>query len=194
MSVFTGSKKQESEVDLSGLASPATAASEPAESKKAPVPAALLTPEAQAFMNASISQAVKEVFAGLGPMLQSISLTPEKLAAAEALRRAPDPKLVEREQRERKLMRAEQEENHTNLLRLQAACPHKYPRGLLVSLVSNYPDRMPRGVCHLCQTFFEPKRWVIGAPTAEEPRGHAHIADAHPLYSIVREVAMTKGA
>src|SRR5712675_1171622 len=70
-------------------------------SKRIPTPASLLTPEAQAFLSASISEAVKGVFASMAPLLSSIALTPEKLAEAEALRRAPDPAKIRRELRER---------------------------------------------------------------------------------------------
>jgi hypothetical protein len=192
------SKEAPETLDLSGLAQSASAAPVTAESdtqrKKIPTPAVLLTPEAQAYTNQLISEAVKGVFAQLGPILQSIALTPEKLAEAEALRRAPDPALVARELRERKLMQQEQEENRANLLRNQAACPHKYPTGQwAVNPVRNYPDRQERFICCLCQSFFQPKRWEIGAPDAENPRGRAYIADEHPQYRMVREVLAQKG-
>jgi len=184
--------------DLGNLAQPASAvrsATEPeVQPKKIPTPAVLLTPEAQAYANYLIDESVKGVFAQLGPVLQSIALTPEKLAEAEALRRAPDPKLVARELRERKLMQQEQEENRQNLLRNQANCPHKYPTGQwAVNPVRNYPDRQERFICSLCQTFFQPKRWEIGPPDADNPRGRAYIAEAHPQYHLVREVLAQKG-
>ncbi len=186
--------------DLSGLTQPAPAvqpspASEPeAATKNIPTPAVLLTPEAQAYTNTLISEAIRGVFAQLAPVLQSIALTPEKLAEAEAMRRAPDPKLVARELREKQLMMAEQEENRKNLLRNQAACPHKYPTGQwAVNVVRNYPDRQERFICSLCQSFFEPKRWVIDAPDAENPRGKPRIAEMHSQYMQVREILTIKG-
>jgi hypothetical protein len=184
--------------DLSNLAQPASAkqsTTEPeAVPKKIPTPAALMTPESQAFTNNLINEAIKGVFAQLGPLLESVALTPEKLAQAEALRRAPDPALVARELRERKLMQQEQEENHQNLLRNQASCPHRYPTGQwAVNPVRNYPDRRERFICSLCQSFFQPKRWEIGPPDAENPRGRAFIADEHPQYKLVREVLAQKG-
>jgi hypothetical protein len=176
------------------LIAPAVTATEPEAAKKIPTPAVLLTPEAQAYTNNLISEAVKGVFAQLGPLLQSIALTPEKLAQAEALRRAPDPAAVARELRERKLMQQEQKENEDNLRRNQANCPHKYPTGAwAVNVVRNYPDRQERFVCSLCQSFFQPKRWEIGAPDADNPRGRAYIADEHPQYHLVREVLASKG-
>jgi hypothetical protein len=183
---------------LIGLAQPAPAAQSAPEPeaawKKIPTPAALLMPEAQAYTNNLISEAVRGVFERLGPILQSIALTPEKLAEAEALRRAPDPALVAREMRERRLMQQEQEENRANLMRNQTNCPHKYPTGQwAVCPVRNYPDRRERFICNLCQSFFQPKRWEIGAPDAENPRGRAYIAEEHPQYRLVREVLAQKG-
>jgi hypothetical protein len=162
--------------------------------EKLETPKELLTPAAQAYTNSLINEAIKGVFAQLGPLLESIALTPEKLAQAEALRRAPDPAAVARELRERKLMQEEQEENRANLLRNQENCPHKYPTGQwAVSPVRNYPDRQERFICSLCQSFFEPKRWVILAPDAENPRGKPAIAPEHPQYRMVREVLAQKG-
>jgi len=162
--------------------------------EKFETPKELLTPEAQAYTNNLINEAIKGVFAQLGPVLQSIALTPEKLAQAEALRRAPDPASVARELRERKLMQQEQQENEANLRRNQANCPHKYPTGQwAVNPVRNYPDRQERFICCLCQSFFQPKRWEIAAPDADNPRGRAFIAEAHPQYTQVREVLAQKG-
>lgn len=195
MSVF--SKKHENEpLDLSGLAAAAPVVEPAAEPKKIPIPAALLTPEAQAATNQMVSEAVKSIFAQLAPVLQSIAMTPEKIAQAEAIRRMPTEKEVAqklREEREKKLTQQEAEENRQNLLRTQAACPHRYPTGQWsLGIIRNYPDRQPRGVCMLCQAFFEPKRWVIGPPDAENPRGRAYIAPEHPQYHLVLEVLATK--
>jgi hypothetical protein len=182
-------------VELSGLIAAGAPANEPeASAEKIPTPAVLLTPEAQAYTNNLISEAVKGVFAQLGPLLESIALTPQKLAEAEKLRRAPDPAKIARELRERKLMQQDQEETRANLLRNQAHCIHKYPTGQwAVNPVRNYPDRQERFICSLCQSFFQPKRWEIAAPDADNPRGRAFIAEAHKDYDRVREVLMTKG-
>src|SRR6267378_8097003 len=140
-----------------------------------------------------ITDAVKAVFASMGPILSSIALTPEKLAASEALRRAPDPAVVSRELRERKLMQQDQEENRANLLRNQAACPHKYPTGQLsINVVRNYPDRQPRFTCALCSVWINPREWQIGPPDAENPRGKPFIAEAHPQFKMASEVLAVK--
>jgi hypothetical protein len=180
--------------DLKGLAQPASPEPEVVSSKKITTPDALLTPEAQAYTNTLVNAAIKGIFAQLGPVLESIALTPEKLAQAEELRRKPDAAVIARELRERKLMHVEQEENRARLLQTQAACPHRYPTGqLAIGIIRNYPDRQARGTCMLCQTFFTPKEWRIGAPDAENPRGKAFIADAHPQYDLVRQVLAAKG-
>jgi len=115
-------KEKESEApataapDLSTLAqagaSSIVAEPEPAPSKpsKLKTPAEFMSPEAQAYTNQLVTNAVKEIFASMGPLLQSIALTPEKLAAAEAMRRAPTEDEVNKklhEKREKKLMLAE---------------------------------------------------------------------------------------
>jgi hypothetical protein len=164
------------------------------EEAKISTPTELLTPEAQAFTSRMISEAVRGLFEQMAPILSSIALTPEKLAAAEALRRAPDPIKIARELRERKLMAEEAEENRQNLLRNQANCPHKYSTGQwAIGIVRNYPDRQERFVCMLCNRFFQPKRWEIGAPDANNPRGKAYIAPEDPQYRLVREVLAANG-
>jgi hypothetical protein len=172
--------------DLSGL----SGLSEPA--KKPEVPAAFQTPEGQSYVNASIGAAVREIFREVAPLLQSIALTPEKLAAAEELRRAPtdEQKAAKaREKREKEMTRIDAEENRKNTARLQARCPHAYPLGgSSINLVRNMPDNQPRGICALCQAWITPREWRIAAPDAENPRGRPYIADAHPLYHKVLEI------
>ncbi len=195
-------KEKESEApataapDLSTLAQAGSSVTvaEPEPSKPAQkfkTPAELLTPEAQAYTNQLVTNAVKEIFAQMAPLLQSIALTPEKLAAAEAMRRAPtEDELAKklREKREKKLMLAEAEENRQNLLRSQAACSHRDENERwAVQVVHNFPDRQPRFLCPHCQSFFEPRRWVVGAPDAENPRGRAYIADEHPQYQMLMQ-------
>lgn len=162
------------------------------ETPKLKLPDELLNPAAQAATNAMLAAAVKEAvasaMAAIAPILQSVAMTPEKIAQAEQLRRAPDPKAVEREARERALTQQEAEENRRNRENIQASCPHRYPNGATaISCIHNYPDRAPRGLCMVCQIYLEPKRWVIGAPDKENPRGRAYIAPEHPLYHLVLE-------
>lgn len=170
--------------DLSYLAEPA---------KKTSPPEILLSPEAQAYMNTAISTSVREVFQSVMPLIEKFAMTPEKIAEAEALRRAPDPALVAREKRERELTRQEAEENRQNLLRRQAACAHKYPTGQTsCSAIRNFPDRQPRFVCMLCAAWFSPKRWEIGPPDAENPRGRAYIAPETPGYREIGQAVLSK--
>ena len=179
------SNKHESPVadQLKSLESPAPAQSAPEPSPK--VPTSLLNPEAQAYTNAVVSEAIKGVFAQLGPLLQSIALTPEKMAEAEKLRRAPDPAAVARELRERKMTQVEFEENERRKKENQAACPHKYPTGQLsINVVRNFPDRQPRFTCASCAIWITPREWRIGAPDAENPRGVPFIAPEHPQYKM----------
>jgi hypothetical protein len=171
--------------------------SEPKSEPKSEVPKEMLTPDSQAYTNKLISEAIKGVFAQLGPVFESIALTPEKIAQAEKIRRAPTDSEIAalaREQRERKLTQQEAADNRKNLLRNQANCPHKYPTGQwAVGVIRNYPDRRERFVCMLCQSLFEPSRWVIGPPDADNPRGKAYIEKEHPQYQLVREVLASKG-
>jgi hypothetical protein len=178
---------------LTGLEAPAPvqAASVPEAPK---VPTSMLNPEAQAYTNALVSEAIKGVFAQLGPMLQSIALTPEKLAEAERLRRAPDPAAVARELRERKMTQQDLEENERQKQANQSACPHVYPTGQATwHVVRNYPDRQPRFSCPLCSIWVTPREWRIGAPDQNNPRGVPYIVPEHPLYRKASEILATKG-
>jgi len=157
-------------------------------------PEALLTPESQAATNAMISAAIRGVFEQLGPMLEKMALTPEKLAESERLRRAPDPAVIARELRERKLMAADLEDAERQKAANQSACPHAYPTGQAAwHVVRNYPDRNPRYTCPLCSCWVTPREWRIGAPDAENPRGRAYIAPEHPLYREASKILASKG-
>lgn len=174
--------------DLSALGQPAPGKESTETAPKVKTPEVLLTPEAQGYINQTISTTVREIMAAWAPILEKVALTPEKLAEAEALRRAPDPSVRAREQREKKLMMEDEAESKRNRDALQKSCPHKYPSGAsAINNVHNYPDRRPRGVCAICQIFLEPKRWIILAPDAENPRGKPVIAPAHELYHLVLE-------
>ena len=156
------------------------------------VPPELLNPASQAYMNSLIGAAIREAMAGMAPILQSIALTPEKIEAMEAARRAPtsdQAAAAARSKREKALMKEELEQNRKNLNASQENCLHRYVSGALsVSAIRNYPDRQSRFVCHRCMAVFYPREWRINAPTAEFPRGVEQIVDAHPLYiSIAKE-------
>jgi hypothetical protein len=170
--------------DLSGLkesADKARAQKVPA----LPVPTEFLSPEGAAFITSLVTAAVKEAVA-------NVALTPEKLQQMEELRRAPsaEQKAAEaREKRERANLAADLADQQKNKEALQATCGHKYPTGgWAISIVHNFPDRAPRGFCHLCSLWIAPRQWVILAPDAENPRGKPVIQPAHPLYGVVLEI------
>jgi hypothetical protein len=179
--------------DLSGVSQPGHPTKEEIrEALKPPVTA--LNPETIGFINASISAAVTSAMASMGPVLEKIALTPEKLAEAEALRRAPDPAQAEREAREKKLQHLEMAENRDRLQKVRENCPHTYNSGQAsINVVSNFPDRQMRGICVVCGEWFNPREWRIGPPTKDEPRGVAYIADAHPQYGRVLQRAAQLG-
>lgn len=173
---------------------PAAAAAFGGSGESSQLPEALRTPEGQAVINATVAEAVKSIFASLAPMLQSMALTPEKIAEAEKMRRAPDPATVARELRERKMMQQDLAEAEQLKKDQQNACPHAYPTGQQTwHVVRNFPDRQPRFSCPLCNIWVTPREWRIGAPTPEEPRGHAFIAEEHPLYREASRVLASKG-
>jgi hypothetical protein len=165
----------------------------PSNEEKAPkmeTPRELISPEAQAYVNASINEAIRGIFTQLAPVLQSIALTPEKIAEAERLRRAPTEEEMAhklREERERKQWGEDEKANRANQIARQKNCPHKDAKqNWSVSLVHNYPDHQARGLCMLCHKLFEPKHWIIAAPDANNPRGRAMLVEPDPQYFIVQ--------
>jgi hypothetical protein len=155
---------------------------------KTPTPTALITPEAQAFVSASISAAVKEavsgVFASLGPILEKLALTPEKIRAANTP--FVDPAKVARDKRETEKSKQDERELRAAEAARKAACPHLDQNSRpSVRLIHNFPDRQPRGICVVCQDLITPKMWVIDAPDAENPKGRAYLQEAHKDYRIV---------
>jgi hypothetical protein len=166
-------------VDLNSLDSPAP-------EKRPPTPPEALTPATQAYMNSLIGAAIREAMAGMAPILQSIALTPEKIEAMEAARRAPtadQAAAAARSKREKALTLEEADQNRKNLKLSQENCLHRYVSGALsVSAIRNYPDRQSRYVCHRCLAIFQPRRWEILAPNSAFPRGEERIVDADPLY------------
>jgi hypothetical protein len=156
---------------------------------------AALTPEMQAMINSMITGAIKDALSAMGPIIQSVALTPEKLLEMERLRRAPSEsqeKAIAREKRERALMKEDLDEARRNTERTQKTCTHKDKNmRWAVSLIHNFPDRQARGVCTHCHLMIEPTHWEIGTPDERNPRGKARIVEAHPLYHIVTELEST---
>jgi hypothetical protein len=154
--------------------------------QKLQVPPSGLTPEMLAYINSTTAATIKEVIAGMMPVISQLAMTPEKIALAEEIRRRPTAEqeaMKAREKRERLLTQQEASENAANKRALQENCAHRYPTGQLsVSTCRNYPDRQPRFLCHLCTSFFTPREWRIGPPDAENPRGVPFVAEPHPQY------------
>jgi hypothetical protein len=151
-------------------------------------PTALITPEAQAFVNASISAAIKEavagVFSSLGPILKDMQMTPDKIRAANT----PyiDPAKEARNKRETEKSKADEKELRAMDAARKAACPHMdQNQRSSIRLIHNYPDRQPRGICPICHDIIFPRHWEILAPDAENPKGKAVLVDAHPHYRTV---------
>jgi hypothetical protein len=144
------------------------------------------------MVSSAVKEAISGVFANMKPMMESIALTPEKLAKAEELRRAPDPAKVAREARERALMKEDIDEARRNVARAQKNCTHKdLNQKYSISLIHNYPDRQTRGVCTHCHLMLEPTHWTIEAPDPQRPRGKPVLVAEHPLYHLVRELEAT---
>lgn len=168
------------------------------EKQKPFVPPSVLNPESLAYINATIKATVTELFSSMAPVLQSLALTPEKMAELSRLQNLPSPEAAaakKREIRERKLFAEDEAEAKANEARNQANCAHRYPTGASAcALIRNYPDRQPRAICNFCHRLFSPREWRIGAPDENNPRGRAFIADADPQYdTIVRELLAVKG-
>ena len=139
-------------------------------------------------VNAAVKSAISGVFESLGPVLEKIALTPEKLR--ESMKPYVDPATIAREIRERQHMKEQDAENRLKIEARQKNCSHKDGNEKWsLSLVHNFPDRNPRGVCPICNIFIHPAEWRIAAPG--DPRYHArkdhcYIEPEHPLYGIVR--------
>ncbi len=159
-------------------------------------PAALITPEAQAFVNASISAAIKEavsgVFANMAPLLEKLAMTPEKIRAANT----PyiDPAVVARNKRETEKSKQDEKELREAEAARKAACPHLDQNSRpSVRLIHNWPDRQPRGICVICHDIIFPRHWEILAPDAENPKGKAVLVDAHKNYATVLQLEAMSG-
>jgi hypothetical protein len=133
---------------------------------------------------------MKEVLAGMLPLIKEFALTPEKLR--EAMKPYQDPALIAREKRERERNRRQFLEGLERTKAIQKACPHKDKNEKwALSLTHNFPDRMPRGVCPLCQAVIYPAHWEIAAPDDEHPDGRPFIIPEHELYHVVRFLEST---
>lgn len=151
-----------------------------------------LTPEQLGAMNeitsAAVNEAVKGVFSALGPLLEKMAITPEKLR--EANRPYEDPAKVARQVREMALWRADMDEQREKNQEYKDNCLHQDDnQRSSIRLIRNFPDRQPRGVCVKCHDLIHPKEWRIGPPDAKNPRGKAYLADAHKNYLTVLQLA-----
>lgn len=154
------------------------------------------TAEQLALMNTvtqnMVQEALKGVFAGLGPLLKDLALTPEKI---EALKKPYiDPKAAARELRESQNTR----EQAAEILRADAArkasCLHKYPGGMdSISLCHNQLDHMARGVCMLCGDWIHPRQWVVLAPDPLTGKSEYKQVPAHRDYARVAMLDSTQG-
>lgn len=150
------------------------------------------TPEQLANQNAMISaavtEAVKQVFASLAPVLKEIALTPEKLR--DINKPYKDPAAIARELREMTLWKADEAENRRLEKQRQDNCLHQDERGQSsLRIIRNYADRQPRGICMHCHALITPKEWRIGAPDKDNPRGRAYLAEPHKNYQQVIQIA-----
>lgn len=150
-----------------------------------------LTPEQLGMINSAASAAVQSAletaFKSLGPVLQSLALTPEKIL--ELKKPYQDPKDIARQLRESMKSKKDEEEARKALALRREMCPHLDQNGRAsIDLVHNFPDHQPRGVCVLCQDWIHPKEWRIGPPTEEYPNGKAYIVPAHKDYKIVMQM------
>jgi len=130
---------------------------------------------------------IKEVFAGLAPILEKVALTPEKIR--EANKPYIDPAAIARELRERQQLREQENERLRNTRAIQQACPHKdRNEKWAISLQHNFPDHQPRGLCPLCGVCIEPAHWVIPGAGFDggNGMGKPYIVPEDPLYHIVR--------
>jgi hypothetical protein len=155
-----------------------------------------MTPELIAMINASTSAAVKEAVAGMAVIMaqtiKDLAITPEKLR--EANRPFVDPVKERREIREKMKFREDEAQQAIEKRQQKENCRHFYPNNLCaISVVRNFFDRNPRGICMLCQDWLNPREWVIDAPSEEFPRGKSHIVEAHKDYKLVLQAIQKNG-
>lgn len=163
-------------------------------------PNEIITPMAQAAVNAMIASSVREavasVFASLSPVLKDMALTPEKLTAALTAVNTHIETPAEvasrlREERESQKSRDDEAENRKQLAARRAACSHRDKNGkTAICITHNFPDHQPRGVCPLCGDWVHPREWRIAATVEEAAKYHTHqgkayICEAHKDYPTV---------
>lgn len=142
------------------------------------------TTETQAMIAAAVKEAVSGVFAQLGPLLQSMAITPEKLR--EANKPYKDPAVIARELREMMIWKEDEAEARRLLEERQNMCQHIDDNNRsTIRLDHNFPDRQPRGFCMHCHAYIHPREWRIGAPDAKHPRGVPYLVEAHKNYPTV---------
>lgn len=159
----------------------------------APTPAELgastsqATNDVQALVAAAVKEAVSGVFSQLGPLLQSLAITPEKLR--EANKPYKDPAIIARELREMLIWKEDEAEARRLIAERQNACQHKDDNNRSsINLIRNYPDRQPRGICVHCHAYIHPREWRIGAPDAKHPRGVPFLVEPHKDYAVVMQI------
>lgn len=137
-----------------------------------------------AATNAAVKEAISGVFSQLGPLLESLAITPEKLR--EANKPYKDPAVIARELREMLLWKEDEAEARRILAARQDACQHIDDNNRsTIRLDHNWPDRQPRGFCMHCHAYIHPREWRIGAPDAKHPRGVPYLVEPHKNYSTV---------
>lgn len=155
---------------------------------------AALTPEQLAIVNqatsAAVQEAVSEVFKQFAPMFKSIAQMPEALKDALTPKKSEEElKKFMREQRESLKSKQDEEEQRAADRARKDACPHLDKNGRSsISLVHNFPDHQPRGVCVLCHDLIHPKEWRIGPADDKNPRGKAYLVAPHKDYKTVMQL------
>lgn len=145
------------------------------------------TNDVQALVAAAVKEAVSGVFSQLGPLLQSLAVTPEKLR--EANKPYKDPAVIARELREMMIWKEDEAEARRLIAERQNACRHIDDNNRSsINLIRNYPDRQPRGICVHCHAYIHPREWRIGAPDAKHPRGVPFLVEPHRDYQVVMQI------
>jgi len=148
---------------------------------------AMAAADVKGLVAAAVKEAVAGVFSQLGPLLESMAITPEKLR--EANKPYKDPAVIARELREMLIWKEDEAEARRQTEERQNACPHIDNNGRSsVQLVHNFPDRQPRGICAKCHAYIHPREWRIGAPDAKHPRGVPFLVEPHRHYQIVMQL------
>jgi hypothetical protein len=162
--------------------------------KKVSTPEELLSPVGRGFVNDMVSTAVREsvraIFAEMAPILQGMALTPEKLDLLRTPKKNEEQVARElRNMRESRKSKEDEAQLRRDRAAMQSNCPHKYPNNTdSISLIHNMPSRQVAGICVLCHSLIEGKRWTILAPDPETGKERAVIADAHPDYNRVLQI------